>query len=776
LNSTLSLSIFFALAFLASSSLFVAAQDCSNSPGASKQDAAATMPSLDDLIYKALTAYGGASALRSAYDNCELFGEIKFGADLGKPFSFKHTRKNGQWRTDVASKPDAANSETAQLKITAFDGRRVWQASGGNASYLSAEQSKLLELDDARRPVLLAFQNDRGYQFEFKGESEFHKVPAWRISLIKEGETPSTLFLDKTNLTIIGITYSVTHDDRTVSAERIFSEYRPMLRTLIPSKTQEYIDGEEIYEIQLTECSNADAVGIDFFSKPGLKQNLHLAQTVSVPFDYSQKEIVCQGSIDGSENLLFLFDTGSSDTIVDRRLAAQLLLSRGNDFKISAFGGDVSTQTAKLRRLELGGLIINDVDAKILDLRSQSNQLGKEISAVIGMNVIANFLVTIDYGIPSLTFADPLTNDAKIGAPVPFTRATQPIVKANLGSKDICDFLIDTGAAFNHIPAQIAMRHGGSDSGQTAHTVEGTGLDGRPIQLGTLSIDPVIIGGLSVHKVAFTYPIVPLGQAATHNRPGTGNRPDYGEKLLSENLGILGNPFWQNFIVVLDSQQQRVLLKPNPAATRKSEIESAFNHGDTELIVKRQLRAAETFYQKALMLADQAHEPRYQALAQGRLGNLRRIMAHDLQRPEHSRAAYDYFNKADEIARNAGLKDVQGRVLADWSLLYSDNGQIDLAKQTADRALSLAPQDASVNIDYAVQLFRNGLYPEMQRYIDKALFLEPSNWQALWYQVKLSEKFNDLSREKQALAEIVRFYPSSKLAVEKLKSLSASKL
>jgi hypothetical protein len=60
----------------------------------------------------------------------------------------------------------------------------------------------------------------------------------------------------------------------------------------------------------------------------------------------------------------------------------------------------------------------------------------------------------------------------------------------------------------------------------------------------------------------------------------------------------------------------------------------------------------------------------------------------------------------------------------------------------------------------------------MQKYVEKALFLEPSNWQALWYQVKLSENFFDTPKVVATLKEILRFYPWSKVAADKLKSLN----
>ncbi len=173
-------------------------------------------------------------------------------------------------------------------------------------------------------------------------------------------------------------------------------------------------------------------------------------------------------------------------------------------------------------------------------------------------------------------------------------------------------------------------------------------------------------------------------------------------------------------------------------------------------------------------MADRANDPRDQAALLGRLGNLRRIMAKDLQRPEHSSAAYNYFSRAQELAARVHAPDVEGRILGDWSLLYSDSGQAPSAKATMDRALMLAPQDPNVNVDCAVHLYRAHLYPEMQKYVEKALFLEPSNWQALWYQVKLSESFYDTPRVVATLKEILRYYPWSKVAAEKLRTLNMS--
>lgn len=215
------------------------------------------------------------------------------------------------------------------------------------------------------------------------------------------------------------------------------------------------------------------------------------------------------------------------------------------------------------------------------------------------------------------------------------------------------------------------------------------------------------------------------------------------------------------------------MIKPNSQFEITYELDSALNAGDAALYTKRDFRQAEFAYQKAIVLADTAHNLRYQALAQGRMGNLRRVMSHDLKRPEHAQNSYQYFKKANELATQGDFKDAQGRILADWSLLYSENGQIPEAQQTMQKALLLAPKDAVVNVDYAVHLFRDRLYAEAQKYIEKALFYDPSNWQALWYQVKLSEMFQDILKQKTILKEILQCYPWSKVAETKLQALEA---
>ncbi|HEY9788454.1 MAG TPA: aspartyl protease family protein [Candidatus Obscuribacterales bacterium] len=787
--------------------------------------------SIAELVQKSLTAYGGKEALAQLQAASTINGHQITERD-GKRVErdYRVVRKGDKWRLDLeaglgdrtaepakekasldsqakAEKADSGSpvsapekvaaqglsADTADgalspaatqaksppgLEVTACDGRRAWRSTGGDVMDLSKEEFDAINQKLLRQPALMTLWQEPGVNFELVGRTQYKQIPVFAITVSSETLPQTTLYLDQKNYLVVAITYSVQEaaaagapSNKASAVALELSEYRPSAGTLFPFKQTAYIDGNLSCELEIASVALGQSVDDALFDRPRQEGKYRLAKSISMPFEYFQNEILVKGRINNSDELDFLFDTGASDTIIDRRIAAQNFLAKQGQSDIAGYAGLVAAQRSELKRMELGGLVLNDVPVRVLDLSPQSRQLGRHIAGIIGTNIISQFAVTIDYSKPALTFADPETfvRPAK-AASVPFVFRQLPFVKVTINGKDEQILLVDTGAAFNHLPFKTAQRHIVGDPANVRHVTEGTGLDGRPIQMGKVTIDSLTIGGLPLRSVSFTYPIEKTAKA-TPSSPKTPSAERTGF-FQSSSFGILGNPFWQNFNVIVDYRFQRLLLVPNPLVKLTNEIDSALSAGDAKLVVHRDYRQAEMLYMKALLLADSARDVKTRAKLLGRLGNLRRIMAKDLNRPEHAKAAYQYFVKAQELARNQGAREIEGRIIADWSLLYSDNGQAHEAKQTIDRALQLAPQDPNVNVDCAVHLYRAKLYPEMQKYIEKALFLEPSNWQALWYQVKLSEMFADTPRAVATLKDILRFYPWSKVASDKLKALS----
>jgi len=722
---------------------------------------------VDSIVAKAIEAMGDVAALRKLEKTITVVGKlVPANQNQSAAYTYRKFRKGKKWRVDLES-PNKVGQGEPTKRILAYNGLAGWRSSGNVPEDLSAGRLRQLNDDNERAHSIIARFNNPEYKFSLLGSTTFRQVPVFAIKVEHEGETPTTVFIDKRNFLVDGISYETTEGDgmRKISIE--YAEYRPVSGTQFPYRQTKYIDDKNASEIIVTSLSTTTEIDDAVFDRPQSTDKVHLSRALVVPFDYQQREILVKGRINSGEEVTFLFDTGASDTIIDRRVAAESFLIKQGQSGMMALGGRIDVNNTVLKRLEVGNLVLNDVDARIANLSGQSTQLGRKIAGIIGTNVMTKAVVRIDFGKPSLTFYDKDAFERPAAAAIiPLAQHNAPVVKARINGADEVLMLVDTGAAFNSLPTEIAKKVLQRSSGQETHTTEGSGLDGKRIKLGNVVARSVAVGPHSVSNMNFTYQVV---------NPSASPKPDAGKVVEAKegffqntSLGILGNPFWENFIVTVDYKFQRLLLEPNPGVRVRGEIGKALDQGDQKVFVYSDYRAGETAYQRGLLIAGNAKDLRNEALLWGRMGNLRRMMAKDLSRPEHARSAYEYFIKAQDLARKAGARDVEGRILADWSLLYMDNGQQAEARQTIGQAIMMAPSEPQVNLDYALHLSKEQNFIEMQKYLDKALFFDPSNWQALWCQFKLSEKFMDYAKGVTTLKEILRYYPWSKLASAKL--------
>ncbi|GEM_PF-469781 len=723
---------------------------------------------VETIVGKAIEAMGDAAALRKLEKTMTIVGKlIPASGEAASAYTYKKYRKGKKWRVDLESPSKPGQVEPK--RILAYNGLAGWRSSGTVAEDLNSIRLRQLNDDNERAHTIIAKLNNPDYKFSLLGATTFRQIPVYAVTVEHAGDTPTTVYIDKRNFQVDGISYDTT-DPTETGARKIsieYSEYRPISGTMFPYRQIKYIGDKAASEIVVTSLSSSTEIDDAVFDRPQSADKVHLNRAIVVPFDYQQKEILVKGRINSGEEVIFLFDTGASDTIIDRRMAAESFLMKEGQSGMMSLAGRVDVNNTVLKRLELGSLVLNDVDARIANLAGQSQQLGKKIAGIIGTNVMAKAVVRIDFGKPNLTFYDKDSYVLPKGAAIiPLVQQNAPVVKAKINGADEVWMLADTGAAFNNLPTDIAKKLLTRASGQETHTTEGSGLDGRRIKLGNVVARSVAVGPHSVANMNFTYTVANAGGST---KPEAGKGVEAKEGFFQSNsIGILGNPFWENFIVTVDYKFQRLLLEPNPGVRLRGEIGKAMDQGDQKVFVYSDYRAGEILYQKGLLLSGNGKDVRNEALLWGRMANMRRMMAKELQRPEHARAAYDYFVKAVDLARKAGARDVEGRILADWSLLYMDNGQQAEARQTINQAVMMAPQDSQVNLDYALHLAKDSNFIEMQKYLDKALFLEPSNWQALWCQFKLSEKFVDYPKGIAILKEILRYYPWSKMASAKL--------
>jgi predicted aspartyl protease len=125
-----------------------------------------------------------------------------------------------------------------------------------------------------------------------------------------------------------------------------------------------------------------------------------------VPFELFRNSIIVQAKVGGNGPFSMLFDTGVNPSAVDLHLAREIglpLSANGNRPSGGGNDANLAYQTA-LPRVDLDGLIAENVDCLAVDLSKISAALGRTIQGVLGYSFMRNRVFEIDYARHRLVF------------------------------------------------------------------------------------------------------------------------------------------------------------------------------------------------------------------------------------------------------------------------------------------------------------------------------------------------------------------------------------
>lgn len=156
---------------------------------------------------------------------------------------------------------------------------------------------------------------------------------------------------------------------------------------------------------------------------------------------YSDYLIVAQGSAGPLKGLNFLVDTGSSPSVLDRRLARRLALDELPASTVFV-NGRVPAGLAIVPNLEFGPIRQHSLRVLVEDLSFLDRALPMHIDAVIGLDVLGQSPFEIDYTGGRIHFGPfrPLPNSLPLRI-----KAGLPIIDAELNHLAV-HLLVDTGA------------------------------------------------------------------------------------------------------------------------------------------------------------------------------------------------------------------------------------------------------------------------------------------------------------------------------------------
>jgi predicted aspartyl protease len=168
----------------------------------------------------------------------------------------------------------------------------------------------------------------------------------------------------------------------------------------------------------------------------------------TVAINLARDRIMVPATLNGSNGLSFMLDTGFSMTMVHPELPEQLNLRRAGEITVIGIAGDEKAPTYEGARFEIGGQKYQP--RRVGALTSDANRRRRR-DGIIGSGLFRQFVVELDFARKEMALYSP-TNYRYAGpgeiVPLRFRRTT-PIVAATIhstGGAAIADeFEIDTG-------------------------------------------------------------------------------------------------------------------------------------------------------------------------------------------------------------------------------------------------------------------------------------------------------------------------------------------
>lgn len=129
-----------------------------------------------------------------------------------------------------------------------------------------------------------------------------------------------------------------------------------------------------------------------------------------IPFEFQSNLIIVPVRVNGSDTVRFIIDTGVGYTILtDPRVVRPLRISR-KILLAGAGGGDALTASIAIdNTMSLGALRVQHHNIVVLDedLLKLSEYAGMPIHGIIGYELFANFVVTLDFQAREITLVNP---------------------------------------------------------------------------------------------------------------------------------------------------------------------------------------------------------------------------------------------------------------------------------------------------------------------------------------------------------------------------------
>lgn len=276
----------------------------------------------------------------------------------------------------------------------------------------------------------------------------------------------------------------------------------------------------------------------------------------SIHFELADSLIYVQASLNGSEPLWMVLDTGSSVTVLDESKSKTLRLKSSG--KGRAYGpGQGSSQKlafASHATLRFADTELGNQTVAALPLDWFSRAVGRGADGFLGSSLFRRFVVEIDYANQELRLYDPSTysySGAGQRVPLQFTSDNIPRIRADVitpeGASITGTFLVDTGSTTGFwLTKEFSDAH----------------PELFPMEKMTEVASVTAVGG-EIRSRAGQVPALRLGDFIIERPTARFSQNTSGLFAMHHLAGIIGAEVLSRFTVIFDYPHRQMILEPN---------------------------------------------------------------------------------------------------------------------------------------------------------------------------------------------------------------------
>lgn len=716
-----------------------------NVPNVAQPRGKAESTSARDVVGAVLGAYGGPARIKEHKERAtRSHGAINSTSSISSA--------ENSYDCVVLEKGDNVRVEMNMLGIPmvmAYDGKHSWTQHGDWVAAATPAATALIsdELKHGLPALVEALSPTTKIQLLPSQAVQGKGCDVFKITT-SAGDT-TTFYADKQDHLIIRADYvSTDHELGSKTLQSIdYSDYRTIAGSPEPFRVVQRSGNKKKTETVIKSIEADPSIDDKTFQMPPESEVARVKDApVAIPFEYTGNEIIIKARINNGPEGRFIVDTGASQSVIDKSAAAALGPHPISTFSITAGSKAVPLSYTKLGSLTMGDISLNDLPVLVTDL----SNVGDHPQGLIGANILKRFLVTIDFDEKKLILADPRSAVVPPGAAViptsPVFGGTALIVRGKLDDKAAVNFLVDTGASFNNLPQSLAKP---LYSGTVMPVGVIYGIDGAKINIGAIKLKSLKLANVSIPSPVFT--LAPDG-----GTPTTG-------LFTAGAMGILGNPVWSQFKTTIDYRNERLILEPQADREKLAALLAHLTVVDNDFLRNKNAEDALKSYQKIAASAQTAQLKAGEALALSRVADLYSDKYSKTKETQWLEMASQNYDRANKLANESRNKSIEGQVLAQWALMHLNSfrsmNDITGAQTLLQKALQKAPMESSIFAAFGTTLFRVGKKAEAEKLLDRALVLDPANWQALWGKYKLYQDLNRPRERDLVLAQLKYYYP-----------------